>query len=98
MNPLVSQKIKQITKAVEDLKGELIEAQEQLENLTEIRNELQKKNWGQAKEIAVFKERLDELTDLRHENKRLIERIQEFEQRLQRILEYAEALEAEFRP
>jgi methyl-accepting chemotaxis protein len=98
MNPLVSQKIKQITKAVEDLKGELIEAQEQLENLTEIRNELQKKNWAQAKEIAVFKERLDELTDLRHENKRLIERIQEFEQRLQRILEYAEALEAEFRP
>ena len=98
MNPLVSQKIKQITKAVEDLKGELIEAQEQLENLTEIRNELQKKNWAQAKEIAVFKERLDELTDLRHENKRLIDRIQEFEQRLQRILEYAEALEAEFRP
>jgi Mg2+ and Co2+ transporter CorA len=98
MNPLVVQKIKQITKAIEDLKAELMEAQEQLENLTEVRNELQKKNWTQAKEIAVFKERLEELTDLRHENKRLIEHIQEFEQRLQRILEYAEALEAEFRP
>ena len=97
MNSLIAQRIKQITKGIEDLKAELLEAQQQLEGLAEARNELQKKCWAQAKEISVFKERLEELGPLKDQNAQLLERISEFEERLRRILSHTETLEAEFR-
>ena len=96
MNPLIAQRIKQIIKGIEDLKAELVETQEQVKNLTESRNELQKKNWAEAKEIAVFKERIEEVTELKEQNARLLAKVSEFEERLRRILAYTETLESEF--
>ena len=96
MNPLIAQRIKQIIKGIEDLKAELAETQEQVKNLTESRNELQKKNWAEAKEIAVFKERIEEVTELKEQNARLLAKVSEFEERLRRILAYTETLESEF--
>ena len=96
MNPLIAQRIKQIVKGIEDLKTELVETQEQVKNLTESRNELQKKNWALAKEIAVFKERIEEVTELKEQNARLLAKTSEFEERLRRILAYTETLESEF--
>ena len=96
MNPLIAQRIKQIIKGIEDLKAELVETQEQVKNLTESRNELQKKNWAEAKEIAVFKERIEEVTELKEQNARLLAKTSEFEERLRRILAYTETLESEF--
>jgi uncharacterized phage infection (PIP) family protein YhgE len=97
MNPLIAQRIKQIVKGIEDLKDELLETQEQLKTLAESRNELQRKNWAQAKEIAVFKERIEDLTALKTQNDRLVAKTAEFEERLRRILAHAETLESEFR-
>ena len=97
MNPLIIQRVKQITKGIEGLKAELAEAQEQIEELEAARNDLQKKCWAQAKEIAVFKERTEELGPLRERNAALLEKIAGIEERLHRILRHAEALEAEFR-
>jgi len=96
MNPLIAQRVKQIIKGIEDLKAELAETQEQVKNLTESRNELQKKNWAEAKEIAVFKERIEEVTELKEQNARLLAKVSEFEERLRRILAYTETLESEF--
>jgi peptidoglycan hydrolase CwlO-like protein len=96
MNPLIAQRIKQIIKGIEDLKAELVETQEQVKNLTESRNELQKKNWAEAKEIAVFRERIEEVTELKEQNARLLAKVSEFEERLRRILAYTETLESEF--
>jgi peptidoglycan hydrolase CwlO-like protein len=96
MNPLIAQRVKQIVKGIEDLKAELLETQEQVKNLTESRNELQKKNWAEAKEIAVFKERIEEVTELKEQNARLLAKVSEFEERLRRILAYTETLESEF--
>jgi len=96
MNPLIAQRIKQIIKGIDDLKVELVETQEQVKNLTESRNELQKKNWAEAKEIAVFRERIEEVTELKEQNARLLAKVSEFEERLRRILAYTETLESEF--
>jgi peptidoglycan hydrolase CwlO-like protein len=96
MNPLIAQRIKQIIKGIEDLKAELVETQEQVKNLTESRNELQKKNWAEAKEIAVFRERIEEVTELKEQNARLLAKVSECEERLRRILAYTETLESEF--
>ncbi len=96
MNPHISQKVRQIAEGIEDLKMELLRAQEQMEKLAEARNELQKKFWAQAKELAVYKERLDEVEQMRAENERLVALTKEFGERLHRILEYTERLEAEF--
>jgi peptidoglycan hydrolase CwlO-like protein len=96
MNPLIAQRIKQITKGIEDLRSELLETQEQVKSLTDSRNELQKKNWALAKEIAVFKERIEDLTELKEQNARLLAKVSEFEERLRRILAYTETLETEF--
>jgi chromosome segregation ATPase len=98
MNPLIGQRVKQITKGIEGLKAELTEAQQQLEDLAEARNELQKKCWAQAKEIAMFKERLEELGPLKEQNAQVLERLAELEERLRRVLSQTEALEAEFHP
>jgi len=97
MNPLIVQRVKQITKGIEDLKAELVESQRQLEELGKARDDLQKKFWAQAKEIAVFKERVEELGTLREQNAALLEKIAGFEQRLGRILKHADTLETEFR-
>ena len=97
MNPLIIQRIKQINKGIEDLKAELSEAQRQLEDLAEARNTLQKKCWAQAKETAVFRERIEELGPLKEQNARLLEQVSEFDERLRRILSHTETLEAEFR-
>ncbi len=97
MNPLIAQRIKQITKGIEELKGELLEAQQQIEDLSEARSELQKKCWAQAKEIAVFKERVEELAPLKEQNAQYRKQLAEFEQRLKHVLSQTESLEAEFR-
>jgi chromosome segregation ATPase len=97
MNPLVAQRIKQITKGIEELKAELLEAQRQIADLSEARNELQRKCWAQAKEIAVFKERVEELAPLKEQNALLLKQITDFEERLKRVLAQTENLEMEFR-
>ena len=97
MNPLVAQRIKQIVQGIEDLKTELLETQEQMKNLAESKSELQKKNWAQAKEISLFKERVEELAALKTQNERLVAKTAEFEERLRRILAQTETLETEFR-
>lgn len=96
MNPLIIQRVKQITKGIEDLKAELVESQRQLEELGKARDELQKRFWAQAKEIAVFKERVEELSVLREQNAHLLEKMAGFEKRLTRVLKQTDNLEAEF--
>ena len=97
MNPLITQRVKQVVKGIEDLKAELAESQRQLDELGKARDELQKKLWAQAKEIAVFRERVEELATLRAQNALLLDKMAGLEQRLARILKHADALEAEFR-
>ena len=97
MHPLIKQQIKQVAKGLDDLKAELARTREQLEAVTAAKDELQKKSWAQAKELALHKQELEELAGLRRENKRLAELRGEFEERLRRILDYSEALGAEFR-
>ena len=98
MNPLVAQRARQIAKGIEDLKAELALAQDQLESMTEVRDETQKKSWSQAKEMAVLKERVDELLALREDNERLVKQMETLEERLRRVLGVVETLESEFRP
>jgi succinate dehydrogenase/fumarate reductase flavoprotein subunit len=92
MNPLVAQQIKQIAKGIEDLRRELAEAREEIERLTRARDDLQRRSWAQARETALYKAQLEDLAELKRENKRLTDLCQDFQQRLHRILDYAEAL------
>jgi len=98
MNPLVAQRVRQIAKGIEDLKAELVLTREQLESMTEVRDEMQKKSWSQAKEMAVLKERVDELLALREDNERLAKQMEKLEERLRRVLGVVDTLEGEFRP
>ncbi|MCX5759563.1 MAG: hypothetical protein NTU83_13885 [Candidatus Hydrogenedentes bacterium] len=97
MNPLLAQQVKQIIRDIEDLKGDLRETREQLEHVTAGRDDLQTRFWTQAKELALFKERMDEFATLKSDNERYKSMQEEIAQRLARILEYTEALTAEIR-
>ncbi|HNR35828.1 MAG TPA: hypothetical protein PKO36_11655 [Candidatus Hydrogenedentes bacterium] len=97
MNPLLAQQIKQILRDIKDLKTDLHETQRQLKKITAARDEMQTRLWSQSKELAVFKERMDEYATLKLENDRHKAMQEEIEQRLAKILEYTEALTAEIR-
>ncbi len=97
MNPLLAQQVKQIIRDIKDLKSDLREANEQLERITVARDDLQTRFWSQSKELAIFKERMDEFATLKSDNERYKVIQEEIEQRLARILEYTEALTAEIR-
>lgn len=97
MNPLLAQQVKQIIRDIKDLKADLREAQQQLERVTTARDELQQRFWTQAKELALFKERMEEFTALKADNERYKKMQEEIEQRLNRILEYTESLAGEIR-
>lgn len=97
MNPLLAQQVKQILRDIKDMKADLRETQAQLEKVAAARDDLQTRFWSQAKELAVFKERMDEFVTLKSENERYKAMQQEIEDRLNRILEYTEALAAEIR-
>lgn len=98
MNPLVAQQVKLIVEGIEDLKAELGEVRKQLDEMTRLRNDLQRNNWALGKEIAVYKERLEALAEIKIQNQRLTDQSAEFEERLQRILSCADTLRADLQP
>jgi len=98
MNPMISTQLKQITGYIEELRDELDRANTQSKTLSKARDELQKKSWAQAKELAVFKEGMDDLAELRKENEELNALNDNFEQRLRRILADLRSLAFEYHP
>ena len=98
MNPLVAQQLKQISSHVEELRDTLAKAYEQLDSVTETRDELQKRLWGYAREIALLKGNLEGVADMREENARLHQTIDELTERLRVVQHHVRGLGAHLRP
>ena len=98
MNPLVTQQLKQISNRVDDLRETLAKAYEQLDSVTEARDVLQKRIWGHAREIALYKGNFEGVSEMREENARLHKTIDELTGRLRDVQRHVRGLEAHFRP
>lgn len=98
MNAMVATQLKQIAVYVGKLRKELERTNKQTDTLTKARDDLQKQSWAKDKKLAVFKEGIEDLVELRNENEELNEQNDEFEQRLRRILTYVRALAVEYHP
>lgn len=98
MNAMIGSQIKQIEGYVGQLREAIEAANKQIDALSEARDELQKKSWAQAKEIAAYKEGLEEIAHLREENEALNKLAGDFEPRLRRILAQIRSLAVEYHP
>jgi len=92
MNPLVAQHLDQVRKGIQDLSEALTQTHEQLAQHKQTREQLQKQNWAQAREIAVLKNDAQDIAQLREENKRFRQKDAQLRERLARILRYTAAL------
>jgi hypothetical protein len=97
MNPMAAQLLKEIATNIDDIRIELARAREQVETVTKAKDDLQRRTWGQSREVHVLQERLEEFAEMKAENERFQKTRGEIEERLRRILKSTQALSAEFR-
>lgn len=97
MNPLVRAQLKQIEQAVAALGEVLAEQREEVNRLQGAREELQKQVWSRSKEVAVLQEAASDYADLKRANAGYLERQEQLEGHLRKILAYTRALSEEVR-
>ena len=98
MNPLVAQQLKKISGRVDELRDTLSKAYEQLDAVTETRDDLQRRNWTQSRELALLKGNLDGVAEMREENARLHHIVDDLSGRLRTVLHHVRSLGSHFRP
>lgn len=98
MNRLVSQQIKQLAKNIEKLRDALSSTGEQLDSVTKARDELQRKTWTQARELALLRGGLDDVGRMRDENETLRTAVAEVKMRLRSVQGQVRGLETHLRP
>jgi len=98
MNRLVAKQFDQIDAAISDVRELMAEVREAMQKQQETRDELLMENWGSKKELATLHRMARDYERLESENTKLRGMLDDFRDRLGRVLACTKALRGEFQP